>query len=159
MGYKMIHSVVKALDTAWDNAKNAQDEVDFDSKGQAIAAEMRKVSSLSVFVWALSRSGADSRGRIRANLEHSRRPQLRVIRDLPVEPLPVLLEAPNPLPGDEDCVERAQGCAAVLVVVVSKYGARELNGANRGTETLVIDWGSCRQGLKPLSNTMHCERC
>ena len=44
MGHKMIHSVIKALNDAWDAQKNAQGEVDFDAKGQTIAADMRKVS-------------------------------------------------------------------------------------------------------------------
>ena len=42
MGHKMIHSVIKALNDAWDAQKNAQGEVDFDAKGQTIAADMRK---------------------------------------------------------------------------------------------------------------------
>ena len=62
MGYKMIHNVVKALDTAWNNAKNAQDEVDFDSKGQAIAAEMRKVCSFLVLGSSEVAIPTDSRG-------------------------------------------------------------------------------------------------
>merc|ERR1711907_415983 len=35
---------------------------------------------------------------------------------VPVESLPLLLEAPNPLPGDEDCVEAAWDCAVLHLV-------------------------------------------
>eukprot|EP00657_Telonema_sp_P-1_P008441 TRINITY_DN29610_c0_g1_i1.p1 TRINITY_DN29610_c0_g1~~TRINITY_DN29610_c0_g1_i1.p1 ORF type:complete len:123 (-),score=43.64 TRINITY_DN29610_c0_g1_i1:135-503(-) len=43
MQYKMIQSVMEALNTAWDANRNAQGEVDFDSKGQQIVGDMRKI--------------------------------------------------------------------------------------------------------------------
>merc|ERR1712195_318858 len=102
MGHKMIHSVIKALNDAWDAQKNAQGEVDFDAKG--------------------------TRGGVRSYLARYCWSQFWFGRNISVESFPLLQQAPDSLPHRQDCVVQ-QKCKGGGLSTMSSDMAVPINWA------------------------------